>query len=136
VEPIDCFCCCGICRHGHECKTAGFVRELIENDLHFSDIPDLAEQVLQFAFSHSECKVSDIQFGTHSVFSINCQAKNSVRFPVIGSQATKEAIRPLTAPRCRGSAQLMRLDAALKFFTWQTQSSCSSKILVKILASP
>jgi hypothetical protein len=45
-------CCFG--RHRNKGKTARFIRKLVENNLHFSDITDLAEQVLQFALSHRE----------------------------------------------------------------------------------
>jgi hypothetical protein len=45
VEPIHCFCCCGVCRHRNERKSPGFVRELIENDLHFRNVPALAKEI-------------------------------------------------------------------------------------------
>ncbi len=54
VETADRLLGCSVRRHGYECKTTRLVRELVENNLHFGDVTDLAEQVLQFAFRHRE----------------------------------------------------------------------------------
>jgi hypothetical protein len=94
VEAADRFLRSSVRRHGHKSETTRLVRELVENNLHFRDITDLAEQILQFAFRHREREIADIQFGTHSVILISCQAKISVRFPVVGSQASREASSP------------------------------------------
>ncbi len=54
VEPTHRFLACSLCRHGHKSETTRFIRKLVENNLHFGDVTDLAEQVLQFAFRHRE----------------------------------------------------------------------------------
>ncbi len=54
MKAADRFLGCRVRRHGHECETTRLVRELVENNLHFRDITDLAEQILQFAFCHRE----------------------------------------------------------------------------------
>jgi hypothetical protein len=55
VKAVHCFRGRRIGGHGHERKSPGFVREFIENDLHFRDVTALAEEILQFAFSRREC---------------------------------------------------------------------------------
>jgi hypothetical protein len=54
MKASYCFLSCCFGRHRHKGETARFIRKLVENDLNFSDITDLAEQVLQFAFCHRE----------------------------------------------------------------------------------
>jgi hypothetical protein len=54
VEPAHRFLRSSVSRHGYKGETTRLIRELVENDLNFSDVTDLAEQVLQFAFCHRE----------------------------------------------------------------------------------
>lgn len=54
MEPANRFLRSSVCRHGYKGETTRFIRELVENNLHFGDITDLAEQILQFAFCHRE----------------------------------------------------------------------------------
>jgi hypothetical protein len=43
VEFFHSFCSCGVGCHRYEGKSARLIRELVEYDLHFRDITNLAE---------------------------------------------------------------------------------------------